>query len=110
MVTERILGADGLHHTQVWRSIDGIDKPTTLFVVMEKDSKYRLIDIYPISKQPAYQQMANVCILYWPAREVAGMVKIESLLPPRERTVRQQPEYGELEPAIKEWIDGLADK
>lgn len=81
------------------------DSPITVFMVL--GTRTVQVGTYSISKQPGYRQYVDVCVAYWPEKNVAGMGSIVSREPRPSRPVTQQPEYGDPNEPVVQWIAAL---
>ena len=81
------------------------DSQITVFMVVGKRND--LVGTYSISGQPGYREYIDICVAYWPEKKPVGMCSVVSKEPPPTRPVQQQPEYGEPNEPIANWIAGL---
>jgi hypothetical protein len=93
------------------RYSDG-DGPVTVFLVSAKRNQQ--LGTYSISKQPAYREWVDVCVVQFTSSMDSGIAiaahEIVSLDPRQRRPVQHQPEYGDPAPPIANWIQGLPSK
>jgi hypothetical protein len=76
-------------------------------VVMIVAKRKEQVGTYSISGQPAYKQLVDLCIVYWPERTVAGEATIVSEEPHFVRPVEENPEFGDPSQPIAEWVTRL---
>ena len=81
------------------------DRPITVFMVLGMRTVQ--VGTYSISKQPGYRQYLDICVAYWPEKKPGGMGSVVSQEPVSRRPVRQQPDYGEPNGPVAQWIAGL---
>jgi len=73
-------------------------------VVMVLGTRKEEVGRYSISGQPAYREYVDLCVMYWPETRVGGSVTIISRDPVSVREVEHQPEFGDPNKPIGEWI------
>jgi Ankyrin repeats (3 copies)/Ankyrin repeats (many copies) len=82
------------------------DGPLTVFLVSGKQSAQ--VGTYSISRQPAFREWVNVCVIQFDAVSEPGKPvafhAVVSLDPAQSRVVSNRPEYGNPVPAVVEWI------
>jgi len=81
------------------------DSQITVFMVLPERNV--LVGYYSISRQPAYRQYMDVCVVHWPEKKAVGMYSIVSKEPLISRQVRNSPEYGDPNEPIARWIESL---
>lgn len=81
------------------------DTPITVFMVLGE----RKVEVgtYSISHEPAYRQYKDIAVAYWPDKKPAGMWSVVSKEPRLSRPVEHQPEYGDPNEPIANWIATL---
>jgi hypothetical protein len=81
------------------------DKVITIFAVIGE--RLEKIGTYEISRQPAYREYVDICVVYWPEQKVVGLYWVVSKEPPSVRQVEYTPEYGDPNVPIADWIAAL---
>ena len=88
------------------------DGPITVFLVSDKRSQQ--MGTYSVSKEPAYLQWVDVCVVQFTNLTDAGTAiathEVVSLDPRHSRPVQYSPEYGDPIPKVAEWIQSLPTK
>ena len=79
------------------------DKVVTIVGIRKRWDK--TIGYYSISNQPAYQEIIEAAIVYWPEMNCPGFAVIEGGEPPSSRQVTYSPGRGS-SVSIMEWIQG----
>ena len=82
----------------------GRDGVLTMFCIRKREQIQ--VGTYSVSGSPALQEKMEVAVVYWPARECAGVTTVWGGEPPASRPVSYSPGYGS-SIQIKEWIEGL---
>lgn len=81
------------------------DELITIFFI--KGSRDVKVGTYSISGEPAYEQYTDISVVYWPENNSAGFYSIVSEEPRSSREVQHNPEYGNPNRPIAEWIEKL---
>ena len=87
------------------RSSDGL---ITVFLI--KGTHNVKVGTYSISGEPAYEQYIDISAIYWPEKLSAGFHSVMSEEPRSSREVQQNPEYGDPNKPIADWIEKLTLK
>jgi hypothetical protein len=77
------------------------EKATVVMVLGQREEQ---VGTYSVSGQPAYRQYVDLCVAYWPEKDVAGTSTIVSKEPIPIRRVRGEPQYGDPNKPISDWI------
>jgi len=81
------------------------DKQITVFLIRgARDVK---VGTYSISGENAYEQYTDISVVYWPENRSAGFYSILSEEPRSSREVQNNPEYGDPNKPIADWIEKL---
>jgi hypothetical protein len=100
---------DGLDSSIQYSKGDG---PVTVFLVSDKRSEQ--MGTYSVSKEPAYRQWVDVCVVQFSSTNDSGTAtathEVVSLDPRQSRPVQYSPEYGDPVPKVVEWISALPTK
>jgi hypothetical protein len=78
------------------------DTPVTIVLIVG-DRKEK-IGTYSVTKQPAFRQVVDLAVVYWPHPAVAGQHSVQSVDPPARRRLTGTPGYGDPSQRIADWI------
>ena len=82
-------------------------KDARVTVAMILGTREELVGRYSISGAPAYRVLVDVCLLDWPTATEPHKVVITGFDPVKLRAVNSQPERGESDQVVADWIAGL---